>query len=102
MLCLVFCRLTHYYCILYAVLVFVTYLIFPAMIKHIFFGARGREVMGNAVAVSDLFSKIKIDYMLLIVPTVMYFLVVSKITVYRVDRYMFPVYTNIFLLCVCY
>ena len=58
--------------------------------------------MGNAVAVSDLFSKIKIDYMLLIVPTVMYFLVVSKITVYRVDRYMFPVYTNIFLLCVCY
>ena len=79
--------LTHYYCILYAVLISVTYgiwllfgkkyryifkfssamvasgiasyLIFPAMIKHIFFGPRGREVMGNAVTVSDFFSRIK-------------------------------------------
>lgn len=175
--------LTHYYCILYTVLISATYgiwllfrkkyhyifkfssvmlasgavscLIFPAMIKHIFFGPRGREVMGNAVAVSDFFSRIKsfliiinkqlfgnfwdilawgtliigviivdkycfrghnkehksasgfaygirqslsTDYMLLIVPTVMYFLIVAKITAYRVDRYMFPVYANIFLI----
>ena len=175
--------LTHYYCILYTVLISVSYgscllfekkyrnifkfcsamvasgiasyLIFPAMIKHIFFGPRGREVMGNAVTVSDFFSRIKsfliiIDkqlfgnwgyvlawgmlllgifyldkyyfcsynkgcktlsgfahgirqrfstaYVLLIVPTVMYFLVVAKITAYRVDRYIVPVYANIFLI----
>ena len=175
--------LTHYYCILYTVIIsmtygvwllfgkkyryifkfssvmvasgIVSYLMFPAMIKHIFFGPRGREVIGNAFTVSDFFSRIKsfliiinkqlfgnfgdilawgllivgiiiidkyyigvqnkehksisgfaygirqglsIYYMLLIVPTVMYFLIVAKITVYRVDRYMFPVYANIFFI----
>ena len=175
--------LTHYYCILYTVLISVSYgscllfekkyrnifkfcsamvasgiasyLIFPAMIKHIFFGARGREVMRNAQTASDLISRIgsfwdiinkqlfgnwgyvlvwgllmlgvfyldkyclhglnkeyktlsgfahgikqrlSTAYVLLIIPTVVYFLIVAKITVYRVDRYMVPVYANIFLL----
>ena len=175
--------LTHYYCILYTVLISITYgiwllfwkkyryilkfvsvmaasgivsyLIFPAMIKHIFFGPRGREVMRNAITASDYISRINsfwdiineqlfgnwgnvlvwgtlllifffldkrwfdkhkkegktlsiisydirqnlsMDYMLLIIPTVMYFFIVSKITVYRVDRYMVPVYANIFIL----
>lgn len=175
--------LTHYYCILYAVLISVTYgiwllfgkkyryiykfsfamaasgilsyAIFPAMIKHIFFGPRGREVIGNAVTVSDFFSRMKsflgiinnqlfgnwgsflvwgmlvlgiffidnycfgerrkhfkmlshilygirhsfsTNYILLIVPTVLFFVIVSKISVYRTDRYMFPIYSNIILL----
>lgn len=175
--------LTHYYCILFAILISFTYgiwlvfkkkycyivkfssamaasgilsyVIFPAMIKHIFFGPRGREVIGNAVTVSDFFSRIKsflgiinnqllgnwgillvwgmlllgiffidkycfgerrkhfkmlsnimygirqsfsTNYMLLIVPTVLFFVIVSKISVYRTDRYMFPIYSNIILL----
>lgn len=177
--------LTHYYCILYAALIsatygiwllfrkeyryifrfsftmvvagFFSYLIFPAMIKHIFFGPRGREVMRNAINASDFVSRVEsfwniindqlfgnwgnalvfgglilgvifldkyclseykddfktfsnlaygirqglsTKYMLIIVPTVAYFLVVSKITAYRIDRYMVPVYANI-LLIVC-
>ena len=176
--------LTHYYCILYAVLISVTYgvwllvgkkyryiykfsfamaasgilsyVIFPAMIKHIFYGPRGREVIGNAVAVSDLFSRLSFfwgimneqlfgnwaiiliwgflilcfffvnqycdsglsskekiivsdllrhigqnlstGYLLLFVPTMLFFVIVSKISVYRIDRYMFPIYSNIILL----
>ena len=38
------------------------------------------------------------NYMLLIVPTVLFFVIVSKISVYRTDRYMFPIYSNIILL----
>jgi hypothetical protein len=174
--------LTHYYCILYAVLISVTfgtwllfekkyrcvvkfsfamiasgivsYMIFPAMVKQIFFGPRGREVIGNAVTVSDFFSRLRFflhiineqlfgnwaiiliwaflllffffinqycysglkeennisdlihsigqnlstGYMLLAVPTVLFFVIVSKISVYQTDRYMFPVYSNIILL----
>ena len=175
--------LTHYYCILYAVLISVTYgiwllsrkdyrtavqfssamaasgilsyVINPAMVKHIFFGPRGREVMMNAITTSDFISRMRgfrdiinrqlfgnwgnvltlgilllavifIDkycfggrkkefkalsgficcirqrlsnsYILLVVPTVAYFVIVAKITVFLVDRYMVPVYANIFLM----
>ncbi len=174
--------LTHYYCILYAVLIsvtygawllfkkkyhyfskftfamavsgFLSYVIFPAMIKHIFSGPRGLEVRQNAVTLSDFFSRLKafygiinseifgnwaiiliwgffilcflladqyccnslkgkrrisnlingtnhylpINYMLLIVPTVIYFIIVVKISVYRSERYIVPIYANIFLL----
>ena len=174
--------LTHYYCILYAVLISVTYgvwllygkkyhytfkfictmvssgilsyMLFPAMLKHIFSGPRGIEVMRNAVSISDFFIRLKafyriinselfgnlavvllwgllilcffiadkycyaglkgkgtvsnlihgvshsfsIDFLLLIVPTVIYFIVVAKITVYKSERYMVPIYANIFLL----
>ncbi len=174
--------LTHYYCILYAVLISITYgvwllfgkkyryiykfsfamaasgilsyVIFPAMIKHIFYGPRGREVIGNAATVSDFFSRLRFflhiineqlfgnwaiilifgflimffffinrcfhselkakiiisnllhsigqniltGYLLLFVPTVLFFVIVSKISVYRTDRYMFPIYANIILL----
>lgn len=175
--------LTHYYCILYTVLISVTYgtwllyrknyryilkfssamavsgilslAIFPVMIKHIFFGPRGREAMRNAITTSDFISRIKsfwdiinqqllgnwgavlvwgllilgifyldkyyfrvcnkecktlsdfaygirqrlsAGYMLLIVPTAAYFVIVAKISAYKVDRYMFPVYANIFIL----
>lgn len=79
--------LTHYYCILYAVLISVTYgvwllfgkkyryivkfcsamaasgilsyVVFPSMVKHIFSGPRGREVMRNAITASDFISRIK-------------------------------------------
>ncbi len=176
--------LTHYYCILYAVLISVTYgiwllykmkyryvfrfssamaaagilsyVIFPVMIKHIFFGPRGREVMRNAITASDFISRIRSfwniinrqlfgnwgnvlvwgililgiffiykycfggrkkefkalsdfvccirqrlssSYVLLIIPTVAFFVIVAKITAYRIDRYMVPIYANIFLLC---
>ena len=175
--------LTHYYCILYAVLISVTYgiwllskrkyryiykfsfamaasgilsyAIFPAMIKHIFFGPRGRQVMRNAITASNFISRIEsfwdiinnqlfgnwgsvlvwgmlllaiifigkycfgerrkhfkmlsnisygirpnfsTSYLLLIVPTVAYFVIVAKITAYRIDRYMVPVYPNIILM----
>lgn len=175
--------LSHYYCILYAALISATYVVwllfgrkiqelfkfcaamtasgivscfvFPAMIQHILFGPRGREVMRNAATFSDFFSRLEsfsqiinreifanwgviwifglivlfiyfvikccrnrynngqrvlynlvngakhnllICYMVLVIPTVMYFLIVTKITVYRLDRYMFPIYANIFLL----
>ena len=176
--------MTHYYCIVYAVLIsaiygiwllfkhkyrdlfrflcvmavsgIISYLIFPAMIQHIFSGPRGQEVMGNAANFSDFYSRLKafskiinkqlfagmgyifvlggiivgssfIDdyyhtcsdgqtkilnlihriskdlsmrYVLLVVPTIVFFIIVSKITVYWTDRYMFPIYCNIiFMMC---
>lgn len=175
--------MTHYYCIVYAALIstmygiwllfrhryrevflfcgvmaaagIVSYLIFPAMLQHIISGPRGREVMGNAVNLSDFFSRLKafsriinrqlfgslgyifvlgviilcssfiddyyrtcnsdnqtrvsnlihiihqnlsVHYVLLIIPTVIFFIIVSKITVYWTDRYIFPIYCNIVLM----
>ncbi len=174
--------MTHYYCIVYAVLIsavygiwlllkhkyhelfrflcamaaagIISYLIFPTMIQHIFSGPRGREVIRNAVNLSDYFSRLKdfseiinkqlfgglgyifvlgviivcssfiddvyrtrsdgqtgvpnlihrisknlsVHYVLLVVPTIVFFIIVSKITVYREDRYMFPIYCNIILM----
>ncbi len=80
-----FGALTHYYCIIYAILTSVLYgvylllgkryketlrfclamagtgvvscLVFPAMIQHIFSGSRGLEVFSNAVNISDLFER---------------------------------------------
>ncbi len=37
-------------------------------------------------------------YMLIGIPTVLYFIIISKIAAYRLDRYMFPIYGNIILL----
>ena len=175
--------MTHYYFIVYAALISLTYaiwllfnhryssvfrfcgamtvagivlyFIFPAMIQHIFFGPRGRQVMRNAITASNFISRIEsfwdiinnqlfgnwgsvlvwgmlllaiifigkycfgerrkhfkmlsnisygirpnfsTSYLLLIVPTVAYFVIVAKITAYRIDRYMVPVYPNIILM----
>ncbi len=43
-------------------------------------------------------TNLPIHYVVLFIPTVIYFIIVSKITVYRDDRYMFPIYANIILL----
>lgn len=176
--------MSHYYCIVYAAFIcgvfgvyllfrkeyreivcfvssmavagIVSYLIFPAVIIHIFSGPRGIEVMENAAVFSDFFSRLKsflriineqllgncgnvlalgliimcvaladkyynnwkqnnritfsdfiynsisknflMRHVLLIVPTVLFFITVAKITVYRTDRYMFPIYGNIILI----
>lgn len=172
--------MTHYYCIVYVALIsvvygtyllfkqqyrnilyfvctmvaagYVSYLIFPAMLTHIFLGPRGLEVMGNATNLSDFltrflsFSRIiirqlfgyvgallllvlavisrkktynprnedsqtdttvflniisqnlKMRYALLVIPTILYFIIVTKITVFHADRYMFPIYGNIILI----
>ena len=175
--------MTHYYSIVYAILIsttygiwllfkhryrevfrflgamtaagIISYLLFPAMVQHIFFGPRGLEVIGNAANFSDFFNRLKVfcqiinkqlfgslgyilvlgviivssslidkycctfnkdgqidasnlthririnlpmHYVLLCFPTVIYFIIVSKITVYQTDRYMFPIYANIILL----
>lgn len=164
--------LTHYYCLLYSVLMFIlylfyliivkkyketsyfcfamldtaiiTYLIFPAMMYHVFFTNRGQEVLINAKNISDSLTRIKhfyliidqqlfgnmglililtvialylyilkfrkkdlrlhcysenqkcISYIFLCLPAFLYFIVVSKISAFVTDRYLFPIYTITF------
>jgi len=165
--------LTHYYCILYSVLIsiiygiwllknrkikhtcyfclamalsgVISYIIFPAMIKHIFFSYRGKEVLNNASNFLDFFAKIKnmfgiinsqlfggygnillfgfllfwafikfyrkkegkikqfettfkitekqlFSYILMFVPAVIFFLIISKLTIAITDRYVFAIF----------
>lgn len=168
--------LTHYYCTLYAVLIAVlyglyllmwrkfkeagffccamaaagtlSYLIFPAMIRHMFFGYRGKEVLHNASKFSDFLVRLKafyviidkqlfggflgalllvilfllfkevvlrirsktikerlssvyhnklvMSYVFMLFPSILYFVIVSKITSYLTDRYMFPIYAVVY------
>ncbi len=163
--------LTHYYCILYAVIIsimygiyllqrkeykeilyfcsamtaagIISYLAFSAMIDHIFLSYRGKEVLNNAGDLSDFYLRLRsffeivdrqlfgtwgwllgilllvllilyiknkdnslnrvtvnkqliLSYMFIVIPVFLYFLLVSKITVFREDRYMFPVYALLF------
>ncbi len=171
-----FGALTHYYCIVYAVLIstlygfyllrekryketgyfcfsmaitgIISYLIFPSMIHHIFFGYRGKEVLSNASSFSDFLYRLKdfcliidrqlfgylglllfllifslsvycflkyknksekdfsllfslnkkqvLGYLFLVVPSFLYFIIISKITIGRIERYMFPIYAVVF------
>lgn len=56
----------------------------------------------NQTGVSNLahriYHNLPVHYVLLIIPTVIFFIIVSKITVYREDRYIFPIYCNIILM----
>lgn len=180
--------LTHYYCAVYAVLMAAVYgirllrkrewkragtlalgmaasggaacAVYPAMLRHIFRGSRGKDVLGNAGRLSDAWERLRIyaaltdselfgragvllavlaaayallilkdrgkagrkaetgegapgaggACRLLILPTLLYFAVVSKITsvdflinefsgtMRWIDRYMFPIYANLLLI----
>ena len=113
------------------------YVIFPAVLKHIFFSYRGKESFSNLtqsfyeyweilkkfyfivnteifggifeylatgliglIIISLIFQKghsliPKRDvekYMLVFIPCLLYFLLIAKISVYKNDRYMFPIY----------
>ena len=56
----------------------------------------------DQIGLSDLIhiihQNLSVHYVLLIIPTVIFFIIVSKITVYREDRYIFPIYCNIILI----
>lgn len=176
--------LTHYYCIVYTVGISavygcclltgrrwkevykfcgtmfvaggISYVIFPAMIKHMFFGGRGSEAINNLSNLSDygqrlngffmrinnslfggsigyilfvlilgifylfiskkwsmvrLCEKFKrtkgtdntlvIRYMILIIPTVLFFGIVSKMAAYEIERYMSPIYAVVYVWGIC-
>jgi hypothetical protein len=163
--------LTHYYCIIYLVfacLVFgiwlimkraiqeicffmgtmissgyVSYLIFPAMIEHVFSGYRGEESIENLKtgSLSDYIDRLRsfgafinqsmiggllfvviamavcvvlwngvkkrhvsalgVKWCLVIIPSLVYLLVVSKIAVYIDSRYVSPIYAVVFAGALC-
>lgn len=170
-LVIVFSALTHYYCIVFAVLIscvygiiliinhkwknlcsfctamifsgVVTIAIFPGMIGHIFGGYRGEEAFDNLKNASDFGSRIKIfgdlinnqlyggllfviiltvilvylsmgymnkyraaknvyENMIMLLPIVSYFLIISKIAAYEADRYLFPVYGVMYVVGIYY
>ncbi|WP_026495984.1 hypothetical protein [Butyrivibrio sp. WCD3002] len=166
--------LTHYYCIVFAVFISVTYgvyllinkrkadvgkfcltmalaggcsvVLFPRMIKHMFFEHRGEEAMENLSTISNyperltkfvgfinssLFGKYMVvifvgiavllllgltgikkenkvadkdmiaRYLMLICPTILYFLMVSKMASFVHERYIIPIYTISILWVIC-
>lgn len=159
----VLAALTHYYCIVYIVLLSLVLgilllvkkewksciqfcllmmaaagtaiLIFPSMMKHLFFGYRGEEAIQNLKSGQGYLDRIKAffgyiniqlfgsqlaiillvmllvvlcvsmqkenkhinisyvgEYLLLFIPLVLYFVLVSKMAAFTVDRYLFPIY----------
>lgn len=168
--------LTHYYCIVYAVLLSFVYglylifdrkksfcrfcgtmisaggisvLLFPAMIKHMFFNYRGKEALDNISNIEDYWIRLKsfwgfvnqqmfggmltyiliagvfgvvllilryngkildifrkykdesVKFILLLIPSIFYYLLVSKIAAYQTDRYLFPIYAVSFVGVMC-
>lgn len=176
--------LTHYYCIVFTVGISVvygccllagrrwkdlykfcgtmlaaggmSYLIFPAMVKHMFFGGRGSEAIDNLSNLSDYgerlnsfftrinnslfggsigyllfilivgilylfiyknwnmalfgdklkrnkgaYNKIIMRYMVLIIPTLLFFGIVSKMAAYEIERYMSPIYGVVYVWVIC-
>ena len=124
-------------------------LIFPAMLRHMFFGGvRGEESISNLANAADYAERLKtfygivnkelfgscftylaafililliltsfahklggghilrgftehIDWIVLILPSACYFLLVAKMAVYKTDRYIFPVYAVVLTWTVC-
>ena len=161
--------LTHYYCIVYAVLISVvfglfllgkkrwketflfccsmavagglSYLIFPAMLEHVFHGQRGTQSFRNFANSADRGERIgnfysflnnqmfggklsylligigllavfvalakRVDrgaaerYLLISIPCIVFFLLVSKTAVYQTDRYLVPIYGVVFAGVLC-
>lgn len=170
--------LTHYYCIIYAVLIsiiytiyllahkkwkniclfccsmfsagIISYFIFPAMVRHMFSGGRGTEAFNNFFNISDYQKRITTffslingqlfgnilgcllvfflsslffilvlrkprninqniinltivtKYLILAVPSAIFFLIVSKIAAYQIERYMSPIYAITFSCVFCF
>lgn len=171
--------LTHYYCIVFAVFISVvygvylivekkwkpivvfslsmgitgvlSYLSFPPMIRHLFFGSRGSEALQNLSSQSGYLGRLKnffsiIDdqlfgglliyiivagvlfllltvllrtrckqendvafpskelikkYVLLLVPSFLFYIIVAKMAAYQTDRYISPIYPVLFVAVFC-
>lgn len=178
---IVFGALTHYYCIIFSVMIssaygvylifakkwkdvfalciaaimagFLVYMIFPAIVQHIFYGYRGVESIHNFTNTEDYWTRLKyffndlsanlygsllgyilvtlffvlcvaarlylsnehfqrelvsqnekitgIRYLVLIIPCILYFLLISKIAVLMTIRYFYPIFTVAFIGIYC-